>query len=468
MRKKLVRVVLATALCCLFITGCGKEAAYVVNPVDGGNFNPSNREYPIMKGETGYYFTDNPENYVLPVFSLKYFDIESQQNVYLCNRPECLHEGDAFCTAVKENYGVMGEGFYDGKLYFFVDDYSDENSNRMALLRAEPDGSGLTEVAEICKILGKDAGYGTGAVFIHRGVCFLSYATWLNEGKILRGTYIYNLVDGSLSSLPEYEFQTSMDGYASDTGEVRGHFFADGAYVYYNDVRPVEVNKKIKSRYFLCRYNIETGLVEEAELEGMYKGVFAVMEPGKIAYSDSFDNLYIYDWDTKTATCYNKVKYTVTNVFQDESTGESYEWQQDLEASIRDMIYRNGKLIIMNQTAIYQRFSVSVGESEFFHGPYNLPRLFVLNEEMQVEDAIELTDLYSDIEEELEEFCREQYGTTHAGFEVYATLRMVENQLYLKAAGAVYVCDVEEFFQGTARFQHLYDDGNNLGLCAFY
>lgn len=69
----------------------------------------------VMKTDTGYYYGSSEKK-----MSIHYYDVGSGQNIFLCSKPECRHNGDAFCTATSDKYFVDTMCMYGGELYLNV------------------------------------------------------------------------------------------------------------------------------------------------------------------------------------------------------------------------------------------------------------------------------------------------------------------------------------------------------------
>lgn len=115
---------------------------------------------PKIDAETGYI---DYASYVL-----YYADRETGQSVPLCAKPNCLHDGNAFCTASTKVYDPAPVVFQDGYLYALTTKKSDtdnkeKNTNTQVLLRYSADGTEITELSNF------GAGYGNSPIISHRG-----------------------------------------------------------------------------------------------------------------------------------------------------------------------------------------------------------------------------------------------------------------------------------------------------------
>jgi len=447
--RKFVLAMLVIGLVAL--SGCGKEK-YVINPVDAANYNQATFWFdPIMKNEYGYYYKPSIE------YSFHYYDEASGQSVFLCNRPECLHQGDEFCTATNFNYFVLACQMYDGKIYMGAQDISNEDSTDIVLLRLDADGSNLTEIAKIKSEVASVGGVRRGCIFIHRGICFLSYGLMTDE-KVINCSSIYNMLDGTQVDLNEYEFAHSKDGYNYDWGSPNDRYMAKDEYVYFNEYRAVEINGKTKSKCFLCRYNIETQVFETAEISCIYKGFYSITGTEKTAYVDKFGNPYMYDWNTKESTQYEHP--LVTRVYYDYDAGgyveisqefadsmwdsDNIEFSYDTPMDISDIVYYDGKLIAFSNMGIYDTY---IYEAEYSPVYY----VAEIDDEFNIIDFTVITNWDDVIRETETEIYQKYYGDDYRKYvgDVYmSSLRIVDRDLYVITHSAVYKCSFDAFLKG--------------------
>lgn len=109
---------------------------------------------------------------------LCFTDFETGETVYLCAKPECLHDGSSFCNATTQNYDFCSLAYCEGMLYALATKHTTdtEHPDRAMLLACQPDGSGITEIAEV-----SDYGAIENCEMIaHRGALWL-YVVAANE-----------------------------------------------------------------------------------------------------------------------------------------------------------------------------------------------------------------------------------------------------------------------------------------------
>ena len=102
------------------LAGCGEEKIISEDYNEGncGNLFMN----PIMKTESGFYYSQSIYNNL----SLHYYDSAHGNNMYLCNKPECRHDGNEFCAATSDKFNVMETVLYGGSLYINVFEVDDD------------------------------------------------------------------------------------------------------------------------------------------------------------------------------------------------------------------------------------------------------------------------------------------------------------------------------------------------------
>ena len=200
--KKIFLTFVATCIA-LILTGCKNTTPME----DYLNTNKGTSSYnQIMKTENGYYYNAS----WLGKMSLRYHDNATGNDIYLCAKPECAHDGDEFCTATSP-YSVAYTGMYNDNIYIAA---LGSNNIGMAykLLKASLDGTELTEVCTFIQLSGERSSIGlyyedTRTMILHRGYAFIPYSLKYDYAKDddISGLAIINLSDGSIQTMPEYE-----------------------------------------------------------------------------------------------------------------------------------------------------------------------------------------------------------------------------------------------------------------------
>ena len=273
------KIISTFALACIAftLTGCHNNTPME----DCLNTNIGTTNYnQIMKTENGYYY--NATNF--GNMSLRYHDNTTGNDIYLCAKPECTHDGDKFCTATSEGFRAHYTGIYDSNIYIAV---TEANGKQVSfkLLKASLDGTELTEFCTFVQTSGSARGIGQlhedrRAMILHRGYAFIPYRLITHETKFIgkAGLAIINLSDGSIQYMPEYEFPET-NGYMD--------VIPYGNYIYYTMMSGTEFH----------RYNFKTGEDEILPLQENLKETYGQTFYGKLENYTIIDDKvwYIYD-----------------------------------------------------------------------------------------------------------------------------------------------------------------------------
>lgn len=467
-KKRKWCVSLLAILTAVTLSGCGaQETKTQVNVLDAQNYNEgTERLDPLMLGEKGYYWTtmETIGNHTIGYvntrqFNFQYTDFESGKTIAVCNKPECRHDGDEFCTATSKRYEVSGVTMYDGKIYIAAYDFEKADGKRLVLLRLEPDGSALTEVVTLKEETAAESNIVKGGLFIHRGVCFANYA-FLNseETQAVYGTAVYNLIDGTLTQMPEYEYAAKLDGTARLMGEVRSRFMGNDNYVYYNEPRLNSSGRN--SRTVLCRYCLDNGTM--ADMDQKYKnytGIYTVTEPGKTVTTDKFGNIYEYSWENEELKKHAEIHYSaISTEVREDGTLAKEEYSAEVGPSA--FLYYEGKLFAFIGPAIdSDTIMVNVGWP-------NAYGIVSLNLE---EDKYEIwgTDIISDVViQYLEENNWLDYLANNPGIggvSAHARLSLLNDVLYFElgdgrgACKRLYEWPMSDFMERKGGFTLIYE-----------
>ncbi len=451
-KKKALAKIIGVLGILLCLTGCGdtkKEAQKEdrnrpVAILDANNYNPQADMYtPILKSDTGYYYMG--EFPIIPAYNMHYFDNASKQNIYLCSRPECLHLGDEFCTAtMSADVYWKGVNLYDDKLYVAYLEWQEEDGvlvDSLRLASAELDGSAFTNLATMREVRGDSLSISaTHSLFIHRGMAFCAYGVE-TDGQMYYETAVYNLVDHTLSTLPSVAFELNAgNGNVTNYGRQRDRFQAEGQYVYYNEYQP----KGNRSKTVLCRYNIETGEIETAELTANYSGTYRLKDENTLVYVDNFCNLYAYKWNEKEVEKLGKVKRQYETV--SEVDGEIHTVNIPSDFQPRDFLFYEDQMYCM---VYVNTFEASIlydsGDDNWLDEKSNFaiwrwnPDETVGSEEVDTN----VVDIYraelKKYKEQLDESQREDIY-----FPYYIKCAFLEDTAYLETPLGVYSCALKE------------------------
>lgn len=272
--RKLFLCLASVCLSAAVLAGCadkngeenktGDMPALVAEDLKQGN----NTVFNMGKGY--YYYSDTYHGF-------RYADSATGNDLYLCNKPECRHDGNEFCVATNDKYMIERIGTYSGRIFATAIDVTD-TQYRYHLLSIAPDGSALNE--EVTYLTLEKASVMPAKhmdnyeLYIHRNVAMIP--VWLvgDDGTGLvqsYGTAVVNLDTKEVTYLDEEPFSTENPEISEIT--------AYGDYFYYC--------RAGKKKTILYRYNIKDGTEEEHKLMVGFKGNYAVLDENTIVYTKS-------------------------------------------------------------------------------------------------------------------------------------------------------------------------------------
>lgn len=252
--------------CMIFLCSCGKKHPDYIASNTGSGWIFS----PIITSGNGYYYNDFSSSKM----SLKYFDSTKNETVYLCSRPECTHDGNEFCNATSEKYTYLGMSEYEDKIYIEAGEYDETKAEVVfKLLRAEKDGSELSEVASFGKQkywegIWPVAGKVTDNPVIHRGKAYLPYILSGDENMVRWSIAEIDIYKGSVKTI----FKEDSNGYLSN-------ICADGENLFFTLFNYKDKNYE----YVLYHYDIKKGKIESLSCPQKFLNKGAAMN-GKYYY----------------------------------------------------------------------------------------------------------------------------------------------------------------------------------------
>lgn len=242
----------------------------------------------VMKTEKGYYYY----KYVNPLdkqgtSAFHYVDAVTGKDIYLCNKPECKHDGNSFCVATNKKYDIGQLCLYSGRIFATSVEETDTQF-LWKLLAIALDGSEMGEVATYMTMDKAALGEGQfpmlrgGQLPIHKNkaVIFLGATgkTYLDD-TVQYGTAILDLDTGKVSYLDEEPLSREN---AQATG-----ISAYGDYIYYC--------KEEGRKTVLHQYCVKDGTDTSYKLQPGFKGKYVVVDEDNIIYLRSVASiLYLY------------------------------------------------------------------------------------------------------------------------------------------------------------------------------
>lgn len=412
--KRWIGMLLVAAM----FTGCGKEEFVMEDYV---RENPQSSRGNIMKTDTGFYY--NAETGQL--LSLHYYDVESGQNIFLCSKPECKHDGNEFCTATSDKYRVNSTYLYGGRIYIAVVENSESVFN-FKLLSAAADGTELSEVVTYLSVNDTSMmpilGGLSREMIIHRGKAILTYQLRNKDNMEvgINGTFIYDLKTKELTRLTEYTLEESEDA--------QTRFSAYGDYIYYNT--------KIGHKNVLSRYNVLDGSIEDMKLQVSYNGDYAVMDEDTIYYVRGGNSLYEYHPSTGETTEHKDVFTRKETV--EISDGITFENKYPYTPTD---IMTDGNYLFVGVNVAMNRNNI-----EYYY-----------DREVNGEQAKVLDNTVYVYDREFNEIAKVGLATSEFfGVKEYFLMNILDNEVYLRTPQKTYRCSMESFLSGEPEFEELF------------
>lgn len=418
-------------LCCLMIlvlmSLCACSKKEVTEPFVSEDYQQGNSGdlllQSIMETEKGFYYranvTDgNAGGYgdnVKTLHDLHYVDKETGKNIYLCNKPECKHDGNEFCVATKNTFQVGGYYLYSNRILMAVVEET-ETHYEYKLLSVSLDGSQLSEVVTYYST--EKTGFTPQVstrvqnILVHRNQVYLPiHLRGVDKVVSYYGVAFVNLDTMEVT----YENKEEPVQMAADKAVRWEDVQAVGNYFFY---WVQENHKKV-----LYRRHITDGTVEMMNLLPNFKGNYVVCEEDTVLY-------------TRT-TGMNICIYHVS-----EDRNEEIE-NPDKERGIGSLL--------TDGTYVYYGMDFDLVETAFgaekayFENYVNHFRVKVLDLAGQEVKEIDLGSNYfywKETEKEL--YC-------------WGRMNFLGEHIFIQNAFSVYECDRDKFLSGEAEFTKVYD-----------
>lgn len=314
-----------------------KSSKFVSEDFSRGNHRASSpmtnsHPHPIMETERGYYYCERSGK-----LSLHFYDKTNHKDIVLCNKPECKHDGNAFCVATNNKYITGGYQLYNGRI-IAVSTVFEESNMHVKLLEISLDGSELTELASLYSIPNEEGALSIATdLLIHRNyACVtLGIANPISfEETAEYGTLFYNLDTGeSFFANEELLSHENPKWYYTN---------AIGDYVYY-------VQKLPRGHQKLHRYNFVTRTDEELALLTNFSGNYALLNDNNVFYvrGNSNTRLYLYHPNDQS-----NVEFGFTTYEYEDERGETRVAQLSLS-----QIYTDGQYVYAPSKLYYGSYT---------------------------------------------------------------------------------------------------------------
>lgn len=380
--------------------------------IEPEDWNPGNTK--IRKTELGYYYNSTEKQ------GIRYVDEASGNEMFLCNKPECRHDGNAFCVATNKKLFVRNFCMYSGNLFAVVMEEK-ETSYAYKLYSVALDGSEMNEVVTFYEFVkGEESPtYSEDAeLLIHRNKVI--FPMMVKGYDTFEDTYHYGMAI--------YDFDTKEVSFldkepVSKDNPERYAVAAYGDSVYYC----VRQNKKV----LLYRYDLVEKTEVKQELLGQFNGWYVVIDDATVVYIRSDrPSLFVYHSDTGENE--EKIKLSsLANIVSLKTDGTYiYVEEDDMEVKWTSMSGKRETITTMN-----------------FH---------VLTQELELVQTVDLADCVLAVEMEgvpvpLE--ANPQYYS-YVGEDVYCVFM----EKYNSANKHVYKCKRSDLLAGKPEFIFVYKD----------
>ena len=284
MRKLFWGLVSVCLLAAIALAGCadkneGEKQTGDMPVLVAEDFAPGNSS--IFKTDKGYYY------YSYSLGGFRYVDGTTGKEMFLCNKPECRHDGSEFCTATNHKYTIERLGLYGGRIVATAIEETD-TQYLYHLISIALDGSELNE--EVTYLTLEKTGVvpsillASGrTMYVHRNTAFVPM--WLvgDDDTEYHGTAVINLETKEVTYPDEESF--------SKNNIERTHITAYGDYFYYC--------QKEGKKTVLHLYNLTDGTDETHQLLTSFTGIYVVQDENTIVYTRGGNNmLCVYHRET--------------------------------------------------------------------------------------------------------------------------------------------------------------------------
>jgi len=234
--------------------------------LESADCDPGNSR--IRMTDMGYYYNSIEHQ------GIRYTDKATGMDLFLCNKPECRHDGNEFCIATNKKLRIRNFCLYGGYLFAVV---AEETDTQFAykLFSIALDGSEMNEIVTFYEFVKgeKRVAYSQDAeLLIHRNKVifpfFVSGAGGFGDTQY-HGFAIYDFDTGKVTYLDEEP--------ASKDNPERTNVKAHGDYIYYC--------VKEEPKTVLYRYHLTTGTVEEHKLLTNFAGSYVVVDDNTVVYT---------------------------------------------------------------------------------------------------------------------------------------------------------------------------------------
>lgn len=395
------------------------------------DFKPGNTS--IVKTDKGYYY------YSAEKAGLCYADAVTGKEMYLCNKPECRHDGNEFCVATTDRYWIKKFCLYGGTLFATAVEETD-TQYLYKLLTIALDGSEMNEVTTyytLEKGQQKASPYSDGRqLLMHRNKVIFPMEI-MGQENLADATY-YGLGILDLNTM-EMTF-VDEEAISKENPESR-NISVHGDYVYFCRT---EGKKTV-----LYRYHMTEGTKESYKLLVGFSGTYLVLDDDTVIYTKRSGNVLCVHHH---ATGENEEKVRLTKIVKMHlSDGSVVENTQDYK--VGNLVTDGVNIYVAEQGKItYVSTNPETGETE----EISEMKLHVFNRDLEETETVELSDIISPMEWEGVEggLYSQPRMFSYVGDEVYTTFSPEDNM----ADVYTFRCKLEDLLDGKPEFELVYSD----------
>ncbi len=396
------------------------------------DYKPGNAT--VMKTEQGFYYYSDSEK------GFRYYDPATGKDMFLCNKPECRHDGNEFCAATNDKYGIDCVGMYGGRI-FATAIVATDTQFEFQLISVALDGSALNE--EVTYLTLENTGplpayhIDKKQIYIHRNVAMIPM--WMvgdigTDVRMLFGTAVVNLDTKEVTYLDE-------EPLSGDNVEITD-ITACGDYIYYC--------KKEGKKTVLHRYNITDGTDETHKLLVGFKGNYVVQDDNTVVYTKS-DNRTLCVYHRETGE--NEEKLPLKRLKRVCNTECTVTWEMEGAYEALELKTDGDYIYVKEPSARNPLFNDTFNLDEGWDESY----IHVFDKELTEVASVNMAEAMAFAKEAgLEE---EESLSLHRMRHLYFdddTVYVVSPKAGDYSKSCVYECPKEEFLTGEPQFEYIF------------
>ena len=433
-------------LCFMGFTGCNKPGEgklpgtarvfQVGDKLEPQDYQPGNTGYtPIMKTENGFYFYSTEKG------GLCYADAATGKVMYLCNKPECRHDGNEFCAATTDRYWIGNSCLYNGILFSTAVEETDTQF-LYQLHAIALDGS---ERSVVCTYYTVDK----GAREPERGIGWNEWQLKIHRNKVILPIELIGkeeMEDTSYYGLGILDLDTMEMVFLDEEGVSKenlkcNNISFNGDYMYFC--------RQEGKKNILYRYHLTEGTKESYKLMVNFSGLYLALDDDTVIYTKRQGGmLCVHHY----ATGENEEKLRLTNTR--EAVLEDGRVIENVEDYVVADLDTDGIYIYIpeNESGTTYELNKETGKFEEIRES----NLVVLDRELNIVAKVNLADSIDPMEwEGVDGGLHSQIRFfSYVGDEVYARFTSEENMTDVYT----FRCKLADLLNGKPKFELVYSD----------